>query len=679
MNAHPPEGSARVSPSRRNKPARRVALVATGALALSLVGIPSALGSAWLPWTPAHQVGAAAAANVQPITSVPADEPDKGLVHRGLKPGRKGSPCVGEYEVVGTGRCSHGPDEVPPGLQVKTRVAAVAPARPEPKLPAEVQPLQLKDAVGLSGAGTTAAAAPNGVVCDGDGQTGKRVQVLYVRAAGTASRFTQYEASFRTWAAGVDTIYDASAQETGGHRHLRYVTTADCQVDVHEVEVPAGQLDDFSKTITALKNLGFNRTDRKYMIFAESTVYCGIGTFAGDDQASSKNRSNAGPSYGRSDTGCWAAGVAAHELGHNLGAVSNSAPNSSKAGHCVDDYDVMCYKDTPSTVVKIVCTNRAEENRLDCNHDDYYSTDPAAGSYLATHWNVANNEFRIAGDSSGGTPTPTPTSSPTPSASPTGTSPPTPSPTTAGPVPTTATPTPVTPTPTTVAPPPPTVGPPSPTPTGTLAPLTVTQVTATSARLSWPDTAAAGSRYGVVVDGRTLGTVRSAGVSIVGLTPGTTYRMAITLGSAPYTAETEVRTPAAATPAAGSWFALTNALTGDAADLYGARSEDRTPLVTFAGNGTAGQQWQLDGGKLTSKATGKCVAPLGRAVAGSPLVQQDCASAPQWQLGRTEAGLTLTTGGLVAGLSQDSYAGRPLLVLQRPSGKRQQAWSASAA
>jgi hypothetical protein len=497
------------------------------------------------------------------------------------------------------------------------------------------------------------------------------VQVLYVRAAGTGSRFAQYEASFRTWAAGVDTIYDASAQETGGHRHLRYVTTADCQVDVREVEVPAGQLADFGSTMTALQKLGFNRTDRKYMIFAESNVYCGIGTFAGDDQASAKNRSNAGPSYGRSDTGCWAASVAAHELGHNLGAVSNSAPNSSKAGHCVDDYDVMCYVDTPTTVLKIVCTNKAEENRLDCNHDDYYSTDPKAGSYLATHWNVANNEFLIAGATSGtGTPTPTP-SGPAPTTGPTRTGPPTPGPTTAGPPP--PPPTTAGPSPSPSASPTPTVGP-IPTPTGSPAKLMVNEITATSVRLSWP-AAARGSRYGVVVDGRNLGTVRSAAVTITGLTPGTAYRVRIVIGSAAYTDEAEVHTPAAATPAAGAWFAMTNALSGDVADLYAAGSADRTPLVTFAGNGGANQQWQLDGGKLRSKATGRCVAPLGRAVAGAPLVQQACATAATWQLTRTEAGLSLTTGGLVAGLGADTYAGRPLLVLQRPTGARQQAWA----
>ena len=34
-----------------------------------------------------------------------------------------------------------------------------------------------------------------------------------------------------------------------------------------------------------------------------------------------------------------------HEIGHNLGAVQDSAPHSSLAGHCYESLDVMCYAD----------------------------------------------------------------------------------------------------------------------------------------------------------------------------------------------------------------------------------------------------------------------------------------------------------------------------------------------
>ena len=39
-------------------------------------------------------------------------------------------------------------------------------------------------------------------------------------------RFAEYEASFKTWAARADDIYDASAAKTGGSRHIRLVTAA---------------------------------------------------------------------------------------------------------------------------------------------------------------------------------------------------------------------------------------------------------------------------------------------------------------------------------------------------------------------------------------------------------------------------------------------------------------------
>ena len=80
-------------------------------------------------------------------------------------------------------------------------------------------------------------------------------------------RYSEYLASFRKWAADADLIYSASAQETGGVRHIRYVTAADCTPTVLNIELPASALAEFSATNNALAAKGLDRRDRKYMIF----------------------------------------------------------------------------------------------------------------------------------------------------------------------------------------------------------------------------------------------------------------------------------------------------------------------------------------------------------------------------------------------------------------------------
>ena len=70
----------------------------------------------------------------------------------------------------------------------------------------------------------------------------------------------------------------------------------------------------------------------------------------------------------------------------------------------------MCYKDDASTVIRTVCTDRAHDQRLDCNHDDYYHTNPSAGSYLSQFYNVADNLFLIRGGQ--GSPSPSPSVTP---------------------------------------------------------------------------------------------------------------------------------------------------------------------------------------------------------------------------------------------------------------------------
>ena len=90
--------------------------------------------------------------------------------------------------------------------------------------------------------------------------------------------------------------------------------------------------------------------------------------------------------FARVDKPCWGllAGpgthsVEAHELTHTLGAVDSDAPNATANGHCTDDYDTMCYVDAPGVVVRRVCPDPAHEGLLDCNHDDYFGLNPAAG------------------------------------------------------------------------------------------------------------------------------------------------------------------------------------------------------------------------------------------------------------------------------------------------------------
>ncbi|HET6953551.1 MAG TPA: hypothetical protein VFI47_24450 [Acidimicrobiales bacterium] len=400
--------------------ARRLAaagIVLLGLVVTAVVAPPVSAGSS-------GPGGIAGPAEVEPV-DLPGNRPGTGQIYNGLEEADSGR-CVGGFAVGGEETCTHGPDAPLPGLTMADEVPASADA-------------------------TLAAAA---AVCTGDGTSGPRVEVLYVHAPGN-DRYAQYAASIAQWAVGVDTIYDESAKETGGRRHVRFVHGADCVPAVTDVEISSAALSNISQMISALRGQGFNRTDRKYLIFGDAGVYCGIGEFAGDTRKSASNRSNSGPSFARVDRSCWAPGPAAHELGHTLGAVNNNAPNSSLGGHCTDEWDVMCYSDSPYyPAMRTICADRAHDDRLDCGHDDYYHTAPAAGTYLAGNWNVADSVFLVSEDAPPPTTTPPPppsttsTSTTTTSTTTTSTTAPPPSttattvtpPTTAGPTTTTTTP-----------------------------------------------------------------------------------------------------------------------------------------------------------------------------------------------------------------------------------------------
>ncbi len=330
---------------------------------------------------------APASAQVRP------DDPRAGLVYAGLRQAAAGSFCAGAFESVLAERvpaglknvlCTHGPDAAPDGVDVRVNR--------EPDLTAEV-PLP---------SGATAAAETPPLGCYGTGSDGYRVQLIYARSASGSDRYSAYAASFKAWAARLDDVVNQSAGQTGGTRHVRFVTDSSCNPIVQRVTLSDSAMSNFGSMVTALHNGGYARTDRKYLVWADANVYCGIAEIYNDDSADATpgrnynngNRAIQG-SVARVDNGCWGQPnmVEAHELLHNLGGVQLTAPNATGGYHCNDESDRLCYADgTRSSTMRQVCP-LDHEALYDCNNDDYFSTAPDPGSYLGTHWNSANSAF----------------------------------------------------------------------------------------------------------------------------------------------------------------------------------------------------------------------------------------------------------------------------------------------
>jgi PKD repeat protein len=351
---------------------------------------------------------------------VPQDDPARGQVYAGLAPGQPGTPCERSFEIRGDKQqvlgCTHGPDAGPPGVDVRdghsdAQIAADI---------AEGQAASLEpDEAAADGYNAT------GIACVGDGTSGYRVQAIYAVPSDRPNRSAEVVAAIRAaYAPEVESRYYRSAVETGGEVHVPFVTTptgdGSCELDVRvEVLTSAGD-DSFSNTVSQLKARGYDSSNRKYMVWMDSNVFCGIGSIYGDDRPTQDNLNNGyAAMFGRSDSGCW--GYAeAHELMHNLGGVQLGAPNATNGYHCKDEPDEMCYDDDGAgpTVMRVVCTGR-DGTLFDCNHDDYFlAGTPPSGTWLATHWNTYDSRFLHRGLL--GPPPPT-NAAPTVSAGPDGT------------------------------------------------------------------------------------------------------------------------------------------------------------------------------------------------------------------------------------------------------------------
>ena len=270
----------------------------------------------------------------------PVRDDRRGVRFDGLQR-RAGGPCGEAFEIlepVGSGRirCTHGPDPAPDGVDVRVRKELGAPA-----------------SAGGAGPQGAVAAAQTGIPCYGTGSDGYRVELIYVRLAGSPDRSATLFPNFVTWAAIANTAYRDSAAQTGGIRNIRFVTDASCNLVIAKAEVSSAAMGSFATYISELKAKGFNRSDRKYLTWADANTYCGIGEIYIDDKPaiapglSTSNYNNGHPgvkgAFARTDNGCWgmSASVEAHELTHVLGGVQTSAPNSTAGYHCTDESDRM--------------------------------------------------------------------------------------------------------------------------------------------------------------------------------------------------------------------------------------------------------------------------------------------------------------------------------------------------
>jgi hypothetical protein len=293
--------------------------------------------------------------------------------------------------------CTHGPDPAPAGVDVR-RSRSVGQLRRA----AGLDPTAPNTALSTPGTITPTTDGSGAIVCSGDGVSGDRVQVLYVVAADRPDRYVSLVDALGQYTIRADGQLNASAAKSGAVRHFRFVTDGDgaggCVLDVQRVSVGAADDDTWDAMVAALKAQGYNRADRKYLIYADANVYCGMGSYYSDSQPGQTNVANGTrPEYARVDSGCWNYSEA-HELMHTLGGVQTDAPHATAGGHCWDEYDAMCYDDGSGSRMKYVCAS-SQESLYDCNGDDYFlAATPPAGSYLASHWNTANSAFLIGAD-----------------------------------------------------------------------------------------------------------------------------------------------------------------------------------------------------------------------------------------------------------------------------------------
>jgi hypothetical protein len=255
-------------------------------------------------------------------------------------------------------------------------------------------------------------------------------KVVYAYAADRPDRFAGWRDALQ---ANVAVIQRFLSAQDGGTKALRFDMGTRCgaqYVDIQVVPLP-GPRSSYADNFTAISGavdraLGTTAGPRDTLVLADglsgSAQEYGLGESVMGSTGEVKGASNVhnrggltsvlfsrdgAAAPGTAKWGWWPEGML-HEMTHNLGAVQWGAPHSTQPagqqlpqyGHCWQGADVMCYTEDAGAAHAMVqdCATLpgAIPQNYDCGRDDYFNPAPAAGSYLATHWNTYDSVFLAA-------------------------------------------------------------------------------------------------------------------------------------------------------------------------------------------------------------------------------------------------------------------------------------------
>lgn len=243
-------------------------------------------------------------------------------------------------------------------------------------------------------------ASADDIVCAGS--TTQRYELVYARPSDRSSRFATVAGQLQSEAMRMSAFVDAEGRSVDPEtsRRLKFGCGSDGRPTVHNRTVrAAGSGGTFSQIVDDLRGSGLDfYTDSdartRYLVYYDAPAAsgaAGTGHLFNSNTPGTSSINNTGGMYAVeyrwSSTGRPNWNVLLHEAGHTMGAVPDGAPASSEAGHCTDGQDIMCYSDGGSggAYRGTVCATE----QFDCGRNTYFNPRPGAGSYMATHWNLA--------------------------------------------------------------------------------------------------------------------------------------------------------------------------------------------------------------------------------------------------------------------------------------------------